>query len=83
LTKDPSDSITFPAFVLSLSTAAMQHLEKANQTKNGTALPLAKQTIDILAILKNKTEGNLSEEEAKLLGNVLYDLRMRYVKASG
>ncbi len=43
---------------------------------------MAQQTIDILAMLQEKTEGNLSEQESKLLGNILYDLRMRYVKAS-
>jgi len=42
-------------------------------------LPLAKQTIDILGILKTKTVGNLTKEESHLLDNLLYDLRLRYV----
>ena len=42
---------------------------------------MAKQTIDILSMLQEKTVGNLSEEEENLLKNVLYDLRMMYVKA--
>jgi hypothetical protein len=41
---------------------------------------LAKQTIDILGILREKTAGNLTKEEESLLTNLLYDLRMRYVK---
>ena len=43
-------------------------------------LPMAKQTIDILSMLQEKTAGNLSEEEENLLKNILYDLRIMYVK---
>ena len=43
-------------------------------------LPAAKQTIDILSILKTKTEGNLDEDEKQLLDGVLFELRMRFVK---
>ena len=43
-------------------------------------LPAAKQTIDILTLLKTKTEGNLDEDEKQLLGGILYELRMRFVK---
>ena len=41
---------------------------------------MAKQTIDILSMLQTKTAGNLSEEEENLLKNILYDLRLMYVK---
>ena len=44
-------------------------------------LPLAKQSIDIIEMLKEKTKGNLDPEEEKLLDIVLYDLRMKYVNA--
>ena len=44
---------------------------------------MAKQTIDLIGMLKEKTKGNLSSEEEKFLDNVLYDLKMRYVKALG
>jgi len=44
-------------------------------------LPLAKQTVDILGMLREKTRGNLTQEEAQLLDNLLYDLRMKYVDA--
>jgi hypothetical protein len=49
-------------------------------TKN---LPLAKQTIDLVGMLKEKTKGNLTSDEEKIVENLLYDLRMRYVKATG
>lgn len=71
---EKNPGIDFTAFVLSLSTACLQHLE--GQAAN---LPMAEQTIDILAMLQDKTHGNLSDEEQRLLGTVLYDLRMRYV----
>ena len=46
-------------------------------------LPLAKQTIDILGMLEEKTKGNLVEDEEKMLKNILYDLRMIYIKEKG
>ncbi len=46
-------------------------------------LPLAKQTIDILSVLEEKTQGNLNADEAAMLKNMLYDLRMLYVKEMG
>jgi hypothetical protein len=49
------------------------------KTKN---LPLAKQTIDLLAMLEKKTKGNLTDDEEKILTNILYELRMLYVKAT-
>ncbi len=73
--------IDFMTFVLSLSTSALYHLgdlpEKAQPCPD---LPLAKQTIDILGILQEKTKGNLTGEEERILDNVLYDLRLKYVE---
>jgi hypothetical protein len=46
-------------------------------------IPLAKQTIDLLGMLKEKTKGNLTTDEEKFLESILYDLRMRYVRAAG
>jgi len=77
--------ISFTTFVLSLSTAALQHLGISLTEEEPECVPnleLAKQTIDILEMLEKKTEGNLSDEEKKLLTNILYDLRMRYVKSA-
>jgi Domain of unknown function (DUF1844) len=43
-------------------------------------LPLAKQTIDLIALLEEKTRGNLTKDEESLLKHILYDLRLRYVQ---
>lgn len=76
--------IDFSTFILSLSTSAMVHLGEAPHPDGATRrdLTLAKQTIDIIGLLKQKTEGNLTDEEAKLLSDLLYDLRLRYVAAT-
>jgi hypothetical protein len=46
-------------------------------------LPIAKQIIDTLGMLQEKTKGNLDPDEERLLKSVLYDLRMRYIQKSG
>jgi len=74
--------INFASFIISLSSSALFHLGDipdpgTNQMQRD--LPLAKQTIDILGLLKEKTVGNLERDETQLLENLLYDLRMRYV----
>ena len=75
--------INFATFVVSLNASALLNLgaieDPASGAKNKN-LPMAKQTIDILSMLQEKTAGNLSEEEESLLKNILYDLRMMYVK---
>jgi hypothetical protein len=78
-------SLDFATFVLSLSHSALMHLGEAphpddNQTR--VSLPLAKQTIDLLGLLEEKTKGNLSGEEERLIGQILFDLRMRFVEKS-
>ena len=80
-----STEFAFSTFVLSLSTSALVCLgELPDPLKNekSTNLPLAKQTIGIIEMLKEKTKGNLTEEEDKLLDGILYDLRMKYVTVS-
>ena len=75
--------INFASFVLSLSSSALYHFGEIPDpvtNKMQRNLLMAKQTIDILGILKEKTAGNLSPEEDALLSNLLYDLRMRYVR---
>ena len=82
----PLPEIDFFSFVLSLSTSAFIQLGVVQDpvTKQSAKdLPLAKQTIDLIGMLKEKTKGNLTSEEEKLVDNILYDLRMRYVKLSG
>ncbi|MGC4122734.1 MAG: DUF1844 domain-containing protein [Myxococcales bacterium] len=82
----PLPPMDFTTFCLSLASSAMIHLGQAASPDSGKtekSLPLAKQTIDILVLLEEKTRGNLSAEESKLLSAVLYDLRMRFVQESG
>lgn len=77
--------IDFATFILSMSGSAMFHVGDIPNPETGKTeknLPLAKQSIDILEMLKEKTKGNLTTDEEKLVDNVLYDLRLRYVKAS-
>lgn len=75
--------ITFTNFVLSLSTSALFHFGDFPDSEGGKAqknLPAAKQTIDILDMINEKTKGNLNENENSLIQGVLYELKMRYVK---
>ena len=81
----PLPEVNFSSFLLSLSSSILLHLGEIADPQSGEKkkdLALAKQTIDIITLLKDKTEGNLTEEEKNLLEHLLYDLRMRFVKAS-
>ncbi len=74
----------FSTFVLSLATSAMVNLgevPRPDEDKTAVDLPAAKQIIDILGVLAEKTRGNLDEAEDKLLHSLLYDLRVKYVDA--
>jgi hypothetical protein len=75
--------IDFYTFILSLGSSAFIHLGDAPHPETGQRmepnLVLAQQTIDILAMLEEKTKGNLSPEEEKFLENLLMDLRLRFV----
>ncbi len=88
--KDTEDfqlpEINFATFIFSLNSSALMHLgviEDPGTGKNVKNLPIAKQTIDILGMLKEKTQGNLTDDEANMLKHILYDLRMIYVKEKG
>ncbi len=77
--------INFSTFVVSLSSSALIHLGLAPDPMTGEQkkdLAIAKQTIDMLGMLQEKTRGNLTEEESQLMESMLYDLRMRYVAES-
>jgi hypothetical protein len=77
--------VDFHTFVLSLGSSALLHLGELEHPDAGAPrqdLPLAKHTIDILAMLEEKTKGNLSPAEEKLIESLLYDLRIRYVEAT-
>jgi hypothetical protein len=75
--------VTFSNFVLSLSTTVMYHLGDFPDPATNKAeknLSAAKQTIDMLNMIRNKTAGNLDSDEKELLEGILYELMMRYVK---
>jgi hypothetical protein len=81
----PLPEVTLATFIFSLSSSALLHLGEIPdpETKNVRVdLPLAKQIIDTLGMLQEKTKGNLEADEDNLLKSVLYDLRLRYVQKS-
>ena len=74
----------FSTFILSLGSSALIHLgevEAPGEDAKRRDLPMAKHTIDLLTLLRQKTKSNLTAEEDKLLDSLLYDLRLRYVEA--
>ena len=76
--------IDFATFVMSLASSVLVYLGEIpapGGAPEPANLPLAKQTIDIQGMLADKTRGNLSDEEHKLLDHLLLDLRMKYVEA--
>lgn len=75
--------VNFSTFIFSLSSSALLHFGEIPDPSTGTKeknLAMAKHTIDIMGMLEEKTRGNLTDDEGELLKNILYDLRMRYVK---
>jgi hypothetical protein len=75
--------INFQTFVLSLNSSVLVQLGIIEDPMTGIKeknLSLAKQTIDILGMLDEKTKGNLNKDEEMMLKNILYDLRMMYVR---
>lgn len=74
--------INFSTFIFSLNSSALVHLGMIEDPASGQKvknLLIAKQTIDILGMLEEKTRKNLTGEEDKLLKNMLHDLRIMYV----
>ncbi len=75
-------AVTFSTFVLSLSSSALVHLGEVPSPDTGAMaedLSVARHTIDVLAMLKEKTDKCLDEDERQLLDAILYELRMKYV----
>jgi len=82
----PLPEITFASFLISLSSSAFIHLGDIPDPLTGEVkkdLLLAKQTIDLLGLLREKTRNNLQEDEDRLFDHLLYDLRLRYIKETG
>ncbi|MBW1805765.1 MAG: DUF1844 domain-containing protein [Deltaproteobacteria bacterium] len=83
--RPPLPEVNFNSLIFSLSSSALFHLGEIADPQSGEKtkdLPMAKHSIDIIAMLKDKTKGNLTGEEEKFIENILADLRMRYVKAT-
>ena len=82
---DDLPAVDFTTFVLSLSHSARLHLGDVPDPVSGTSevdLPMARQTIDLLALIQEKTHGNLTGAEEQMLTQALYDLRLRFVEVS-
>jgi hypothetical protein len=78
-------AVDFSTFLLSLAHSALVHLGEAPDPSGEKVEPnllLARQTIDLIHILSEKTKGNLTGEEERIMEQLLYDLRSRYVDAS-
>lgn len=78
---DTIPQVSFASFVVSLAASAMSHL--GDGPGAAVNLPMARQTIDLLALLQQKTQGNLDDEETELLNAVLYETRSTYVAKGG
>lgn len=82
----PVADISFASLIFSLSSTAFMHLgamPDPNSGKTEKNPALAKQTIDLLGVLREKTRNNLDPEEENLFEHVLYDLRLAYIKEAG
>jgi len=85
---DDVASLPAPDFLVFISGVAAQVLMQLGEIENPMTkktepdLPAAKYSIDLIEMLKDKTEGNRTDDETRYIETVLYDLRMRYVKAS-
>ncbi|MBW2129757.1 MAG: DUF1844 domain-containing protein [Deltaproteobacteria bacterium] len=82
--RPPLPEVNFNSLIFSLSSSALLHLGEIADPQTGRKkkdLQLAKHSIDTIAMLKDKTRGNLTEEEERFLDSILTDLRWRYVKA--
>jgi len=82
----PTESLSpmdFSTFILSLASSAMVNLGIVENEEAPTQpdLPAARQLIDMIGVLEEKTRGNLTESEEKLIKSLLYDLRVQYCDA--
>ncbi|MEC4680816.1 MAG: DUF1844 domain-containing protein [Nitrospirota bacterium] len=81
----PAPPLSFSSFVFSLGTSSLMLMGESldpQQPAPPANLPQAKEIIDILSMLEEKTKGNLSSDETSVLGDMLYTLRMKYVSAT-
>jgi hypothetical protein len=82
---DERSAVSFVAFIISLASNAAVHFgdipDPTTNEKRPTDLAAAAQLIELIAMLQDKTKGNLTAEERQLLDQVLFELRMRFVEA--
>ena len=85
MTTEEQPGISFAGFVISLATTAAVHFGDIPDPNTGERqepdLVAAHQMIDLISLLQDKTKGNLTTDEGKLVDDLLYELRMRYVQA--
>ena len=85
MTTEDQPGISFAGFVISLATTAAVHFGDMPDPNTGERmepdLVAAHQMIDLIALLQEKTKGNLTPDESKLVDDLLYELRMRFVQA--
>ncbi len=85
MTTEEQPGISFAGFVISLATTAAVHFGDMPDPSSGERmepdLAAAHQMIDLIALLQEKTKGNLTPDESKLVDDLLYELRMRFVQA--
>jgi len=80
---EKSLELNFSTFIISLSSSVFSHFGEIADPITGEKevnLPLARQTIDIISMLEEKTRGNLTKDESALITNILYELRVKYME---
>ncbi len=82
--KDNETTLNFSALIASIASSALAAMGQLEDNQAYEAVPrdlnLAKHNIDLLLMLRVKTEGNLTQEEGELLKNLIYDTQMRYLE---
>lgn len=84
ITRQPPEAASFSSLILSIAAAALAYMGHAvipGTDKTEINLPIARQSIDTLEMLKTRTEGNRTSEESKMIEELLYELRLAYVQA--
>ena len=85
MSTEDQPSVSFAGFIISLATTAAVHFGDYADPSTGQREPqnleAAHQMIELIAMLQEKTKGNLSADETKLVDDLLYELRMRFVQA--
>ncbi len=82
--KESLPKIDFSSFILSLYSSGLVQLgqvEDPSSGKKSVNLDLAKHTINLIAMLEEKTRGNLTEDEKNLINTLLSEIRVAFVKA--